>query len=380
MTPELTVVVPTFRERENVPLLLAQLKTALAGIVWEAIFVDDDSPDGTPDVVAACARECGNVRLVHRIGRRGLSSACIEGMMASYAPVLAIMDADLQHDAAALPAMLSRLRQESLDIVVGTRNAEGGSMGEFGRARVLLSQLGERISHRVCKCQISDPMSGFFLMRRSFLMEVVHDLRGEGFKILVDMLGSAKRPVRIGEVGYSFRARHHGESKLNVAIGVEYVFMVMNKLLGDVIPVQLSMFLLVGSLGLVIHLVCLMFLVEERHVHFVTAQLSATLLAMSENFFLNNFMTFRHRRLTGRRIVPGMLRFVLACSFGAWANVVFARALWQSGVEWMLAGFAGILMGSVWNLSVSSFVTWPIRRPDTLGHTGDLARVVEVIR
>ena len=113
----------------------------------------------------------------------------------------------------------------------------------------------------------------------------------------------------------------------------------------------------------------------------MTAQIVATSLAMLENFFLNNLITFRDRGLHGRRMLPGMLRFVLACSFGAWANVVFARALWQSNVEWMLAGFAGIVMGSVWNLSVSSFVTWPVRRREESFASADaLVDAVEVIR
>ncbi len=381
MTPDLSIVIPTYSERENVPLVIEQLKAALEGVRWEVIFVDDDSPDGTPEVVAACALQCSSVRLLHRIGRRGLSSACIEGMMASQAPVVAVMDADLQHDASILPEMLRRLRRESLEIVVGSRNTAGGSMGEFGKARVLLSRLGQKISHTVCKCRLSDPMSGFFMLRRSFLMEVVRDLRGEGFKILVDMLASARHPVRIAEVGYTFGARRNGESKLDVVTGIEYLFLVANKLLGDVIPVQLTLYLLVGALGVLTHLTLLVSLVDSHKVHFVTAQIIATSLAMLENFFLNNFITFRDRGLHGRRVLPGMLRFVLACSFGAWANVVFSRALWQSNVEWMLAGFAGIVMGSVWNLSVSSFVTWPVKRRDEIFRSADsLIDAVEVIR
>lgn len=381
MTPDISIVIPTYSERDNVPLVIAQLKAALEGERWEVIFVDDDSPDGTPEVIAACARECSSVRLLHRIGRRGLSSACIEGMMVSQAPIVAVMDGDLQHDASILPEMLHRLRQESLDIVVGSRNTAGGSMGEFGKGRVLLSRVGQRISHTVCKCRLTDPMSGFFMLRRSFLMEVVRDLRGEGFKILVDLLASARRPVRIAEVGYTFGARRNGESKLDVVTGIEYLFLVANKMIGDVIPVQLTLYLLVGALGVLTHLMLLVSLVDSHKVHFVTAQIVATSLAMMENFFLNNFITFRDRGLHGRQLMPGMLRFVLACSFGAWANVVFARALWQSNVEWMLAGFAGIVMGSVWNLSVSSFVTWPVRRRGEHSRSADaLVDAAEVIR
>jgi dolichol-phosphate mannosyltransferase len=355
---DFAVVLPTYNERDNIPLVISRLTETLRGLSWEAIFVDDDSPDGTADVVAAHARVDARIRLIHRIGRRGLASACVEGMMATQAPFVAVMDADLQHDEAILPRMLARLRQEPLDMVVGTRNAEGGGMGDFNRSRVLLSRMGQKISHAVCRCALTDPMSGFFMLRRSFLLEVVHDLQGGGFKILVDLLASSQRPVSIGEVGYTFGVRRHGESKLNVVVGIEYLFLIVNKLLGGIIPVQLTLFLLVGGLGLVTHLASLFFLTRFLHLHFVAAQIIATFTAMTENFFLNNFITFRDRRLRGVRLIPGAIRFIMVCSFGAWANVVFARALWQSGAAWYLAGFAGIVLGSVWNLSLSSLFTW----------------------
>ena len=178
-------------------------------------------------------------------------------MLATVAPFVAVMDGDLQHDETILPKMLRRMRAESLDVVIGTRNAEGGSMGHFCSKRVLLSRIGQKISHAICRCELSDPMSGFFLARRSFFLEVVHELQGGGFKILVDMLSSARRPVRVGEVGYTFGVRRHGESKLDVVVGIEYLFLILNRKLGAAVPVQLALYLLVGSLGLVTHLLTL---------------------------------------------------------------------------------------------------------------------------
>lgn len=355
---DLAVVLPTYNERENIPLVIAQLTESLRGLVWEAIFVDDDSPDGTAGVVSAHARWDPRIRLIHRIGRRGLSSACIEGMMSTTAPVVAVMDADLQHDASILPRMLERLREESLDAVVGTRNSDGGSMGDFRRWRVKLSRLGERISQSVCHVRLTDPMSGFFLLRRSFLLEVVHDLQGGGFKILVDLLASSQVPVRYGEVGYRFGVRRFGESKLDVVVGIEYLFLILNKRLGGVIPLRMALYLLVGGIGLAAHLMVFLLFSHVFAASFVAAQIAATFVAMIENFALNNLITFRSQRLRGGQMWSGLVRFVLACSFGAVANIVFARALWQGGVEWYLAGFAGIVLGSVWNLSVSSILTW----------------------
>jgi dolichol-phosphate mannosyltransferase len=346
-------------------------------IRWELIFVDDDSPDGTAELIRAFARRDGRVRLLHRVARRGLSSACIEGIMATSANYVAVMDADLQHDETILPKMLIQLRDQSLDVVVGTRNAQGGSMGSFSRKRVLLSRLGQKISHAVCRSRLSDPMSGFFLLKRSFFLEVVHRLQEGGFKILVDILGSSERPVRVGEVGYCFRNRKHGDSKLDVNTAVEYLFLVVNKLMGGIIPVRFALFSLVGAAGMATHLACLALLLYGFHLHFLAAQIVSTFVAMTENFFLNNLITYRDRSLRGARLLFGVATFWLACSFGAWANVVFARALLQSGIAWYFAGLAGILLSSVWNYSISSLFTWQMPQPH---RQADMNRQAEALR
>jgi dolichol-phosphate mannosyltransferase len=360
---DLVVVLPTYNERENVAEVIARLEDALDGLRWELIFVDDDSPDGTAEVVRSYARRDSRIRLVHRVGRRGLSSACTEGILASSANYIAVMDADMQHDERILPKMLKRLREESLDVVVGTRNSQGGSMGQFGRARLLLSRAGEKISHAVCRCGLSDPMSGFFLVNRNFFLEVVHQLQGGGFKILVDMLASSKRPVRFGEVGYRFRNRRYGESKLEVNTAVEYLFLVVNKLMGGVIPLRFAVFSLVGATGALTHMACLALLLARFHLHFIPAQIAATYVAMTENFFLNNLITYRDRSLRGIHLLSGMASFWVACSFGAWANVIFSHALLLSGRSWYFAGLTGIILSSVWNYSISNLFTWQMPRP-----------------
>jgi dolichol-phosphate mannosyltransferase len=355
---DLAVVVPTFVERENIPLLISALRDALGELRWEVIFVDDDSPDQTADVIDNYARHDARIRLLRRVGRRGLSSACIEGALSTTASVIAVMDADMQHDERQLPLMLARLRHEGLDVVVGTRNAQGGSMGDFPAIRRLLSNMGQWISKSVCHCDLTDPMSGFFLFRRSFFLEVVHHLQGSGFKILVDMLASSERPVRLAEIGYRFRGRIHGESKLDLNTGIELIFLIANKLTGDILPPRFTVFALVGAVGLVTHVLCLGLFLHVLHWSFNEAQSVAAFIAMTENFFVNNLITYRDRSLQGARLVTGLMSFWLACSFGAWANVSFARSLLQSGMPWIAAGAAGIVLGSVWNYTVSSLFTW----------------------
>jgi dolichol-phosphate mannosyltransferase len=362
---DLAVILPTFNERDNIVEIVARLAAALHGLRWEILFVDDNSPDGTASLVHSLARRDPRIRLLHRIGRRGLSSACIEGILATSADTVAIMDADLQHDETILRPMLDRLRIESLDIVVGTRNASGGSMGEFSKRRVLLSRLGQKLSHTVFQCDLTDPMSGFFLIDRSFFLETVHTLQGTGFKILVDIFASSPRPVRFAEIGYCFRPRQHGASKLDVNTAAEYLFLIVNKLIGTTIPTRFVLFSLVGAIGIATHLAALAAMLYGLHQNFLLSQAVATYIAMSGNFYINNLVTYRDRSLRGAHLITGLTSFWVACSFGAWANVLFAHALLLAGHPWYLAGLAGILLSSVWNYSITNLFTWqrPHSRP-----------------
>jgi dolichol-phosphate mannosyltransferase len=355
---ELSVVLPTYNEKENIPALLTCLDRALTGIEWEVIFVDDHSPDGTADYVRSLANGNRKIRLIERVGRRGLSSACIEGIMSSAAPYIAIMDADMQHDETILPKMLERIRRERLDLVVGSRNLLAGGMGDFSQRRVWLSDMGNRISRLVCHCDLSDAMSGFFVVDRAYFNEVVPRLTGSGFKILVDIVASSQRPVRLAEIPYRFRNREKGESKLDVNVELEYLFLLIDKMIGNYVPTRFVLFVLVGSLGVVVHLSTLGLLYRVAQMPFIISQALATLVAMTFNFVLNNIVTFRDRRLHGWRVLTGLLTFYLACSLGALMNVSFAQFLHRQMVPWYLAGASGTIISSVWNYGVNTILTW----------------------
>ena len=359
---QLAVVVPTFNECDNVLELLARLDAALSGIAYEVIVVDDDSPDGTADVVREVARRDARVRVIQRVGRRGLSSACVEGMMATAAPAIAIIDADLQHDERLLPAMLAKLNSDALDLVIGTRHAEGGSVGGFAPSRAALSNAGRKLSRFVTHSDLSDPMSGFFVIDRRFLDEVVHRLSAVGFKILLDLVASSPRPVRFVEVPYHFRDRLHGESKLDVLVRVEYLQLLAEKFLGDLVPPRFVLFALVGGSGVVLHLAVLYALLKGAQQPFVVAQVAATVVVMTTNFFLNNALTWRDRRLRGGAAFIGLLKFYAACSIGALLNLRVATFAAEHGAPWYVAGFAGLFVGSVWNFAVTAATTWRVRR------------------
>ena len=358
MAYDLAIVLPTFNESGNVGPIVDRLEKALHGVRYEVIFVDDDSPDGTADVVRLLAEHHDNVRVLQRIGRRGLASACIEGILGTAAPFVAVMDADMQHDETVLPEMLRRIRDENLDLVVGSRNIAGGSMGEFTQWRVKLSHLGRRLSLMGAEHELSDPMSGFFMVRLATFEQFAHRLSGIGFKILLDIVLSAGPGLRIGEVPYRFGQREHGESKLDIVVGLEYFELLVDKHLGNVVNVRFVLFAMVGALGVGVHLLILSALLKLAGLSFAAGQAIATFIVMILNFVLNNSVTYRDRRLKGWRFWSGLVTFCLACGLGVAANVAIASEAFRHGVPWVLAAVIGLLFTAVWNYGITSMTTW----------------------
>jgi dolichol-phosphate mannosyltransferase len=357
-TPELAVIVPTFNECGNVAALAARVGEALAGIEWELIFVDDDSPDGTAEAARALAQTQPRVRCIQRIGRRGLSSACIEGMLATAAPYVAVMDADLQHDETILPRMLDALRAGRADVVVGSRYVAGGSTGDFADQRERISRLATRLAQAATKVEVADPMSGFFMLPTALARATVHDLSGEGFKILLDLLASVPAGTRVEEVPYRFGERLAGESKLDTSAAWDYGVLLLDKTVGRYVPTRFLLFTAVGAIGLLVHMSVLAALYKVEHVPFLWAQAAATMVAMTFNFGVNNAFTYRDRRLRGLAWLRGWLSFVLACSVGAVANIGIAELLYERQQAWALSAVAGVLVGAVWNYAVTSIYTW----------------------
>ncbi len=347
---------PAFNERENITLLVDRLHSVLDGVDWEVIYVDDDSPDGTSASVRELSQRDARVRCVQRIGRRGLSTAVIEGILASSAPYVAVIDADLQHDEAMLPKMLALAKAEDLDVVVGSRYTEGGGIGDWTKGRALISSLATRLARLVVTADLSDPMSGFFLITRPAFEQAVRRLSGQGFKILLDLFASTPTPYRFAEVPYQFRTRIRGESKLDGLVVWEYLMLLVDKRVGRWVPPRFVLFGLVGSFGLLLHLATLRAMLFATA--FPVAQATATAVAMVSNFSVNNALTYRDRRLRGLKFFGGLATFCLICSIGAIANVRLASAAFEQHYEWWLSGLAGAAASVVWNYTVTSIFTW----------------------
>jgi dolichol-phosphate mannosyltransferase len=357
--PTLSVIVPTYREATNVPILFERIKRALDGAPWELIVVDDDSPDGTSNVAFALAAEDRRLRCLRRINRSGLAGAVIEGWMSSSADFVAVIDGDLQHDESILPAMYDALAKRSGDLAIGTRPKDADGRSSLSPARQALSSLGAWVFRRIAGTAVTDPMSGFFMIRREIVSSLAPRLSPDGFKILVDVILSAGGGLKIIEVPYVFRKRHAGESKLTPLVGMDFLGLVVHHATAGLLPIRFALFASIGAVGLLVHIVALSAI---RHwfstLTFDAGQLVATILAMGSNFILNNEITYRPYRFSGPGLVAGFVAFALGCSVGVLANINVASWLYAADGTWWVAGLAGALLSVVWNYAVSTNLVW----------------------
>lgn len=356
-SPEITVVLPTYNEVGNVAPMVDRLREALDGIRWEVVFVDDNSPDGTAGMAREIGLRDGRVRCIRRLGRRGRASACMEGMMAAQAPIVAVMDADQQHDESILPRMLELLSREEADLVVGTRYLAGGSADGLEGFRRKISAWAGAAARRLLPVTLTDPTSGYFATRRDIADRFAATSVADGFNTMLDVATSRNLDLRIKEIPYGFRAREHGDSKLGLGQAIEYAALIVSRLLGNVLPPRFIIFCAVGGSGVVVHLATLAAALEAG-MGFAYAQATATLVAIVSNFALNNTTTFRDRHLSGWRMLYGLAVYAIICSFGAISNVSIASWLFAAEGVWWVAGLAGAAISAIWNYAASAALIW----------------------
>ena len=355
---DLSIIVPTLNEAGNIQALYQEIQQALDDVCWQIIFVDDDSSDNTRVNIRSLANTDSRIQLVHRIGRRGLSSACLEGMAASNSRYILVMDADLQHDTRIIPQMLESLQQEGYDLAVGSRFKTGATIAGLSKFREESSRWVNRTITLLTKNKISDPLSGFFMLPREVYDATKYKVSGLGFKILLDIIMSSKRPLKIQEIPFKFRERHAESSKLDISIVAEFAGLIIEKLSRGKFPMRFFMFLCVGSVGAIVHFLVMGILYRYLTVDFIYAQAAATYVAIIFNFCLNNAFTYRDQRLKGIAIIRGLLIFTLVCSVGAANNLIVAETLHNHGIHWFLASFTGAIYGSVWNYFMSNILVW----------------------
>ncbi len=360
----LSLILPTFNEAKNLPELLPKLEETLAGIVHEIIIVDDDSPDRTWEVAHEISEQREDVHVIRRVGRRGLSSAVVEGFLAAKGDVLAVMDADGQHDLTVLPTLYNTVKSGA-NITIGSRYVSGGSVGEWDERRHLLSRIATGLAVRLCKVNVRDPMSGFFALDRETFESTLPRLNPKGFKILLDFLVHVPKGTTAAEVPFTFGKRLHGKSKLSAAVQIAFLEYLYDVTFGRFIPLTFIKYCIVGSLGVIVHvvmyeLVSLSFREAEALslFGFSLSVLAAIETAIIFNFLLNNVWTFAHVKLRGLPALFGFVKFNLACAIGALANLATAAFLFTHGSAELLSVIAGALVGTCWNYTVNRLMTW----------------------
>lgn len=360
--PKLSIVVPTFNEVDNVENLVSRLIDVLRDVEWEVIFVDDNSPDGTATTVRRIGVTESRVRCVHRIGRRGLSTACIEGMLASSAPYLIVMDCDLQHDPAILYEMFRIMAADEADVVIGSRYVEGGGCGTWSKRRYQISRAATLIGRWVLSADLKDPMSNFFGMRRDVFDEAAMGLSGLSFKILLDILMTVRRPLRLRELPFVLGERQAGSSKFEVVVAWEFMMLLADKTIGDYIPVRLLALAISGVILATSHLALFALAYSVLGMSFTGAGVLAAILSMTIIYAVSNVMTYRDRQKHGIRWFAGLVYFITVCSIGAASNVVLAGYLFAGGVEWFVAALVGVILWLAWNLTAMSSYVWGLGR------------------
>jgi len=360
---ELTIIIPTYNEKENILKTFYAIDKALKETInWKVLFVDDNSPDGTSEIVNQLSKKNPKVTGINRFGQRGLSFACIEGILASTSPYICIMDADLQHDETLLTRMLADLKSESLDVVVGSRYVGAGSTGDLAKHRVWTSKIATFLSNYFLKQKIYDPMSGYFMFPRVFFDSVEKKLSGRGFKLLLDMLITSGCKTKIKELPYVMRSRDIGESKLGYFVIQNFLLMLIEKLLGKILPIRFVLFTLVGFTGLFVHFFVLWLTHIFYKESFIYSQIMAVIVAMTSNYFLNNHFTYHDKKLIGSDNFRGLINFYCMCSLGAFFSIFVANYLYIHSFVWWLAGLLGAATGAVWNFLSTAIFTWGDRK------------------
>ena len=358
----LSIISPTYNEADNIFKFVNSIELVLKKYNYEIIFVDDNSSDKTYEIIKNLSSKKPYVRCIRRIGRRGLSSAVIEGCLSSSSDLLLIMDADLQHDEKKIPLMIELIEKNKLDLVIASRFLKHKKVFGLTKYRNALSKFANFLANSISKAKLTDPMSGFFLVKRNVFDQIAPNLSGLGFKILLDIFSSSKNKLQYKEISFKFKKRIYGESKLDSLVLWEYLLLLWQSKFGKLIPARFFSFCLIGGSGVFVHIVALYFFINLNF-NFLYSQTFSTFIAMTSNFFLNNMLTYRDKRKKGFGIFKALLLFYLTCGIGASANIGISNLLYLGNISgisgiWYFSGFIGAIVGSIWNFLMSSLVTW----------------------
>lgn len=345
---DLSIIIPTYNERENVGQLIEMLIDSLKGLNFEIIVVDDNSPDGTGEFVEQLSKEIGNIRVIHRPGKLGLSSAILDGVNLAEGYAIGVIDADLQHPPQTLREMYAKIL-EGYDIVVASRYVEGGGVEGWSFIRRVISKGALFLAHLLLKrCRsVKDPLSGFFMFRKDVIEGVKFEAKG--YKILLEFLEKG-RYSRVIEVPYVFKSRKAGKSKMRLNEILNYV-----KLLMRLSEYRVLKFVTVGLSGVIVNLGSLWLLVTFYNFPELYSAILSIELSIINNFILNDFWTFKDRR--SGNFFYRLIKFH-GSALGPLINYLVYALLLLFGVNYLVADAIGIVCGFVANYMFSEFIVW----------------------
>ncbi len=356
---DVSIIIPTRNERENLPVLIGKLQQVMEGRHYEIVIVDDDSEDATWQVAEEFVQRYRNITVIRRINRKGLSSAITEGFLLGKGKYVAVLDADLQHDHRLIGAMLDEIGD--CDLVIGSRYMNQKSVPGWDSWRSRLSRAGTIMAQKLLKQEISDPMSGFFMIRRKIMQEIAPQLFEHGYKILFDIL--IRRPdLKVKELPYDFKARLYGTSKLTAAVIFDFADLLISRAIPSRFNFQFIRYGAVGASGVVIHLFTLYVLYVVMGLLYPVSLVFAIETAMVSNYALNNQWTFKEHRFLGLQWWKGLVKFNLACMLGSALNLAIGWYLVEKTVPWFYASVLGIWVGTSWNYLSNRFFTWGVNR------------------
>jgi len=347
---EVSIIIPTYNESENIVKVLNEIELTLSGHDYEVIVVDDNSPDQTSEIVKKISKANKNILCIKRTWKKGLSSAVIEGVALSSKELVCVMDGDGQHDPKDILKMLEHHRAYNLDLVSGSRFLNLSSELALSQSRKNLSDAGIFFANLFLKKKMTDPMTGLFLIKKNLIENLQDQLYKDGFKILFDIL-MLNKTLKSDEVQINFRSRIAGDSKLNISTIFNMLGQVMENITKGFMPASFFVFSLVGTVGVAIHLTSLSLLLMS--LGFVAANAVSTVLAMTSNYFLNNYLTFHNLHKTFRERFQGLIKYSFTNSFSILANIGVASQFYANNFSEISSALIGILAGLVLNYFLS---------------------------
>jgi len=328
---QVSVIIPTFNESENICNVLESIKEYMPKIDIEAIVVDDNSPDGTGKIVEEYVKSMRDiagysVSVIHRKAKNGLSSAIIDGLKKSTGDMVVVMDSDLSHPPQIIPKMLETLKQTQCDIVVASRYVAGGAIHGWTLKRKLMSKVATKIAKKGLGITPSDPMSGFFAFRRKITDGLKFD--AIGYKILLELLVKTKG-VKVEEIPYTFTNRKFGSSKLDTSTIIDYcksvwkLYKYGRKVRKDESRTSVrflskaARFFTVGASGLGVNYLASMLFAMSTNIWYLHATVMGIMFSITSNFFLNKYWTFEDRDFSSKRTLVQYGKFAGFSSIGA---------------------------------------------------------------